>query len=63
MAHPLLNEAENRRASEFAMKHYAKHNKTASVIVTATATGVGYGVKVECPYCHKTKDVTDCSDW
>lgn len=59
----LLNETENRAASDFADEHYKLHNKTANVVVTAIQTGIGYGVSVQCPYCRETKDITDLSDW
>lgn len=59
----LLNDKENAAADAFAMQHYKKHEKTASIILTATATGLGYSIKVECPYCRKQKDITDHDSW
>ncbi len=59
----LLNEKENRAADEFAMAHYRLHDKTAEVIVIATQTGLGYSVKVKCPHCRMTTDITDSSNW
>lgn len=60
---PLLNEIENAKAAAFASKHYRKHKKTASVILTAVATGLGYNVKVECPHCRKSEDISDYASW
>lgn len=63
----LLNEAENTAASEFAMKHYQDNcsgkNHAAALRISATQTGVGYVIKVRCPYCKEEKDLTDYEVW
>lgn len=59
----LLNDVENKKANDFMMAHYEKHKKTAEVILTATATGIGFGIKVQCPYCRKSEDISDYDSW
>lgn len=59
----LLQMGENSAADQFATEHYELHQKTASVILTAEQTGLGYVIKVECPYCRKTKDITEYEMW
>lgn len=63
----LLNEVENAAASEFAAKHYEDHcsgkNRAASLRLSAEQTGMGYVIKVKCPYCKEEKDITDYEVW
>lgn len=59
----LLNEKENLAASMFAHEHYKKHRKTAALTLTAEQTGLGYSIKVQCPHCRKTKDISDYESW
>lgn len=59
----LLNEKENTAADAFMWKHYAKHKKTAEVMLTATATGIATHIKITCPYCRKSEDLSDYGCW
>jgi hypothetical protein len=62
----LLNEKENRAAAEFMQEHYrrpCKSGRNAAIELFAEATGLGTSLKVRCPHCKKTQDITDIDCW
>lgn len=63
----LLNDAENKAAGDFARSHYEGHchrkNRVMALRLSADQTGMGYIVKVTCPYCKEEKDITDYDVW
>ncbi len=62
----LLNDNENVAASRFVWEHYERRcggSKDAALELTAQATGMGFTIKIRCPNCKATQDITDPSDW
>lgn len=59
----MLNIKENIEANDFMILHGKKHKKDAAAILEVRATEVGYHVKITCPYCKKSKDISDYDSW
>ncbi len=63
----LLSEKENIDAHEFAASHYKNHcsgkNVAMAIRLSADQTGMGYVIKVRCPYCKDEKDITEYAVW
>lgn len=62
----LLNDNENEAASLFVWEHYKRRcggEKNAALELTASATGLGFAIKIRCPNCKETQDITDSTDW
>lgn len=65
-----LSDKELERLSKFQEKHYKKcaeplNNKRAgnTYIYELTGTGIGTIIKVTCPICRGSEDITDTSSW
>jgi hypothetical protein len=63
MAQPLLTDTENEAAGVWHFGHRCKAKSTRVLRLTATPTGIGLSVKVECVACGKSKDVSDYGSW
>ena len=70
--HSLLQLSDNevKAIKDFRDKHYKKcaeplHNKAAgnTYIYELTGTGLGTCIKITCPICGETKDITDTDNW
>ena len=60
----LLNDVENEAAGEFMQDHYRRCNmQTSKVELVAESTGIALAIKVKCPKCKATSDITDYSCW
>ncbi len=61
----LLSPAENAAAAKFVWDHYDRQCKPgdAKVELFAEATGLGFSIKVRCPNCKQTADITDTACW
>lgn len=58
-----LDEVEQKRYNDFVKDHYSRHNFRGGAPVTITPTGIGDNIKVECPYCRETKDISNYEVW
>lgn len=66
MSRELLSRRENETAAAFVWDHYARRcggEKSAKLELTAEATGLGFAIKVRCPNCKRSQDITDTTDW
>lgn len=62
----LLNHKENEAASKFAWEHYDRcctKLRNAALQLTATATGLGFSIKVQFPVCKETRNIADTDSW
>lgn len=69
----LLSERENIEARAFASAHYARvcrhpfwpwrRNKKMAVQINCEQTGIGFGVRVTCPWCGESENITDYENW
>jgi len=65
-----LSDKELERLDDFHQRHYEKcalplHSKIAgnTYIYELTGTGIGTIIKVTCPLCGESEDITDTSSW
>lgn len=62
----LLNAKENEAAARFVWDHYkrrCKPSKSAKVELFAESNGMGFSIKVRCPHCLATEDISDVDSW
>lgn len=61
----LLTDKENEAAAEFVWRHYedGSHGPHAEAQLTASATGIAFAIKIKCPWCKKSEDITDYDSW
>ena len=57
-----FSEEEKRLSDKFRKKHRKSCN-SGVVYVIDRASGIGWGVSVQCRICRKFRDITDISEW
>lgn len=58
-----FTEAESAKNFEFRNKHWDKCGNTGHFLYDLYRTGIGEVVKVTCPICGETADITDVGSW
>ena len=58
-----LTEKEHLADKKFRDKHFQKCNNGSKYLYELTGTGIGTCIKIYCPVCGKSKDITDYSSW
>jgi hypothetical protein len=58
-----LDEVEQKRYEDFTTEHYSKHKFRGGAPVTITPTGVGDHIECKCPFCGKTRDISNYEVW
>lgn len=64
----ILSDEQNRAAQEFMRQHYdsrcTKDMDAARVLISVSlASGIGPAVKIICPHCSASLDVTEIDNW
>jgi len=64
----ILSDEQNKAAGAFMWEHYDQRctngMDAARVLVSVSLeSGIGPSVKIICPHCNATKDVTEHNDW
>ena len=59
----IMSDKEAEAAKEFREKHYQCCHNSSTYLYTLSGTGIGTTIKITCPICNTTIDITDVESW
>ena len=59
----IMSDKEAEAAKEFREKHYQCCHNSSTYLYTLSGTGIGTTIKITCPICNTTIDITDVENW